>query len=134
MSMAASVETRVPFLDLDLVEYAASLPIAFKQNGNVGKWILKKAMKNYLPQDVIYRKKTGFGVPLRFWLKNNLRAMVVDLLSEQSINQRGLFNAGAVKKLIADNQTGKIDATYPIFSLLCIELWCRRFLQFSAQR
>ncbi len=134
MSMAASVETRVPFLDLDLVEYAASLPVAFKQNGRVGKWILKKAMEPYLSKDIIYRKKTGFGVPLRFWLKNNLHEMVADLLSEQSIDQRGLFNAGAVKKLIADNQTGKIDATYPIFSLLCIELWCRIFITSSAQR
>ena len=128
MSMAASVETRVPFLDLDLVEYATSLPTAFKQNGKVSKWILKKAMENYLPKEIIYRKKTGFGVPLRFWLKNNLREMAADLLSESSINHRGLFDAGAVKKLIADNQTGRIDASYPIFSLLCIELWCRIFL------
>ena len=61
MSMAVGVEVRVPFLDLDLVEYAAQIPKKYKQNRSVGKWVLKKAMEPYLPHEVIYRPKTGFG-------------------------------------------------------------------------
>ncbi len=128
MSMAASVEVRVPFLDLELMEIAASIPDKFKQNGTVGKWVLKKAMEPYLPSNVIYRPKTGFGAPLRRWIRYDLRDKVSDLLSEKSINSRGLFDAKIIKKLINDNDLGHRDATYTIFSLLCIEIWCRKFI------
>ena len=73
MSMAAGVEVRVPFLDNDLVQLANTLPPAFKQRGATGKWILKRAMEPYLPHNVIYRPKTGFGAPLRHWLRHELR-------------------------------------------------------------
>ncbi|HET7932176.1 MAG TPA: asparagine synthase (glutamine-hydrolyzing) [Rhodanobacteraceae bacterium] len=128
MSMAAGVEVRVPFLDLDLVELAARIPDRFKQRGRVGKWVLKKAMEPYLPHDVIYRPKTGFGAPLRRWMRHELRELLGDLLSEQSLRQRGLFDAAAVQRLIADNDAGRKDAAYTLLSLLCIEIWCRRFV------
>lgn len=128
MSMAVGVEVRVPFLDLDLVELAAAIPIELKQRGREGKWILKKAMEPYLPHDVIYRPKTGFGAPLRRWLRNELRELLRDVLSADSLRRRGLFDPVAVERLIADNEAGRRDGAYLLFSLICIELWCRRFI------
>lgn len=128
MSMAAGVEVRVPFLDLDLVELAARIPDRFKQRGRVGKWVLKKAMEPYLPHDVIYRPKTGFGAPLRRWMRHELRELLGDLLSEESLRKRGLFEPTQVQQLIVDNDTGRKDAAYTLLSLLCIEIWCRRFV------
>lgn len=127
-SMKYGVEVRVPLLDTELVEYAASIPVSMKQKGQEGKAIFKKAMEPYLPSEIIYRKKTGFGAPLRKWIKDDLREMVDELLSERSIKSRGLFDDKAVRALIEKNQKGIIDGAYTIFSLLCIELWCRIFL------
>ncbi|WP_375175165.1 asparagine synthase (glutamine-hydrolyzing) [Pseudooceanicola sp.] len=126
MSMAASIEVRVPFLDLELVEFAATVPHAFKQKGRVGKWIFKKAMEPYLPHDVIYRPKAGFGAPLRRWLQGPLRELMQDLLSPDTLTRRGLFDASAVQRMIEDNLAGRRDASYTILSLMCIELWCRQ--------
>lgn len=128
MSMAAGVEVRVPFLDLDLVELAARIPDRFKQRGRVGKWVLKKAMEPYLPREVIYRPKTGFGAPLRRWIRHELRELLGDLLAEESLRRRGMFDATAVQKLIVDNDEGRRDGAYTLLSLMCIEIWCRRFL------
>ena len=128
MSMACGVEVRVPLLDPDLVALAARLPVSYKQNGREGKWIFKKAMEPYLPHDVIYRPKTGFGAPLRSWLRHELRPVVEDVLSAKSLQQRGLFDPRGVQRLIEMDRSGQVDGTYPIFSLMCIELWCRIFL------
>ncbi len=128
MSMAAGIEVRVPFLDLDLVNFSARIPDKFKQKGTTGKWILKKAMEKYLPHEVIYRPKTGFGAPIRRWIKYDLKTLVDDLLSEESIKKRGLFNHSEVDKLIKNNQLGIRDYSYTIFSLLTIEIWCRKFI------
>lgn len=128
MSMAAGVEVRVPFLDMDLVAFAAKIPPRYKQHGQIGKWALKKAMEPYLPHEVIYRPKTGFGAPLRRWMRNELRELVGDLLSKESLDKRGFFDAKAVRKLIEDNESGRVDASYTLFSLMCIEIWCRKFI------
>ena len=133
MSMAAGIEVRVPFLDLELVELASKIPDRFKQKGTTGKWILKKAMEPYLPSDVIYRPKTGFGAPLRRWIKQDLREMVGDYLSIESIKERGLFDGVKVQELIANNDSGKRDHAYTIFSLLCVEIWCRKFIDLSVK-
>jgi asparagine synthase (glutamine-hydrolysing) len=128
VSMANGVEVRVPMLDPDLVDLAARLPIEYKQRGGVGKWVLRRAMEPYLPKEVISRGKTGFGAPLRQWLRSDLRPMVEEVLSKQSLERRGLFDPDGVKQLIADDQNRKVDATYTIFSMICIELWCRMFV------
>lgn len=128
MSMAAGVEVRVPLLDLELVELASRLPVEYKQRGKEGKWIFKKAMEGILPQDVIYRPKTGFGVPLRAWLRGPLKTLLYDTLSESSIKRRGWFDSKAVMKLLKADNEGKVDASYSIFALLCIELWGKVFL------
>jgi asparagine synthase (glutamine-hydrolysing) len=128
MSMAVGVEVRVPLLDLELVEFAARIPTHIKQKGAVGKWVFKKAMEPYLPHDVIYRPKSGFGAPLRRWMQSELRPLVGDLLGEQSLRRRGLFDPQAVARLVEANQTGRIDANYTLLSLLSIEIRCRRFV------
>jgi len=128
MTMAVGVEARVPFLDKDLIEFASSLPDTLKQNGKVGKYILKKTMERHLPREIIYRPKTGFGSPLRKWLKFELKTLVDEALSESTINRRGIFDYLAIKQLIADDRSGKIDASYTIFGLICMEVWMKKFL------
>ena len=128
MGMAAGVEVRVPLLDLDLVQLAGSLPIDMKQRGTVGKWIFKKAMEPYLPHDVIYRPKTGFGVPLRKWLQGVLKPLVDDVLSPRSLMARGVFEPTVVRQLVDADRAGKVDASYTIFGMVCLELWCRQYI------
>lgn len=128
MSMAVGVEVRVPLLDPDVIRLATQLPLHYKLHGSTGKWIFKRAMEEYLPKSVLYRPKTGFGAPLRYWLRNELKPVVEDTLSESVISRRGLFDPKAVRDLIKADRAGKIDAAYPIFSLMCIEMWCRTFL------
>lgn len=126
--MAVGVEVRVPLLDVDLVRFATRVPPGFKQRGRVGKAIFKRAMEPYLPHDVIYRPKSGFGAPLRRWLKQELRPMVDDTLSEPIVAGRGFFDAGAVRRLIDADRAGAVDGAYTIFALMCFELWCRRYV------
>lgn len=128
MSMAVGVEARVPFLDVELVEFAARIPSSLKQRGRVGKWVLKKAMEPYLPHDVIYRPKSGFGAPLRHWMRNELRPLLLDVLSAESLRRRGLFEPTAVQDLIEQNQSGRVDAAYTLLSLMNIEIWCRKYV------
>jgi len=128
MSMAAGVETRVPFLDPDLVALAARIPDAYRQRGGEGKWILKKAAEGTLPDEVIYRPKTGFGVPLRAWLRGPLRPMLHDLLGSTALTRRGVFDPRAVAHLLDDFDSGRADNAYSLLSLMCIELWCRQFV------
>ncbi len=128
VSMANGVEVRVPLLDPDLVALAARLPLRFKQRGRIGKWVLREAMRPYLPNDVLYRKKAGFGAPLRHWLRADLRPLIEDVLSERSLRNRGIFDPAAVRELVALNNERKLDASYPIFGMICIELWCRMFI------
>ena len=128
MSMAAGVEVRVPFLDLELVDFAAQLPPELKQRGTQGKWILREAMKPYLPSEVIHRSKSGFGAPLDRWIRGDLREWFRELLSDSVVRRRGIFDPKAVTQLMEDNEAGRVHAPYTILSLACIEVWCRRFI------
>ena len=132
MSMAAGVEVRVPFLDVDLVDTAARIPDRLKQHGRTGKWALKQAMAPYLPADVIHRPKTGFGAPLRRWLRHELRGLADELLGPVALARRGLFDPTAVQALRAADAAGRVDAAYTLFSLMAIEIWCRRFMDTTA--
>jgi asparagine synthase (glutamine-hydrolysing) len=129
MSMAVGVETRVPFLDTELVEFSTKLPPSLKMRGRTTKYLLRKVAERYLPPNVIYRPKTGFGTPLRDWLRTGqLNEMLKKYLSEESLRQRGIFDPVAVHQLIRDNQNGKLDATYSIWGLMAIESWFRQFV------
>jgi asparagine synthase (glutamine-hydrolysing) len=128
MAMAVGVEARVPFLDGDLVELAARIPPHAKQRGKCGKWVLKEAMKPFLPADVIHRPKTGFGAPVRRWIRSDIRPLLLDVLSTASVKRRGIFEPREIERLMAANDAGRIDGSYTLLSLLCVELWCRAFL------
>lgn len=133
MSMMAGIETRVPFLDKDLVAFAATIPVEWKLRGLTPKWILKKSQIGRLPRSTIFRPKTGFGVPLRHWLHNEMRDVAAELLSPRTVKARGLFDAAAVDRLRAADAQGEVDGAYTLLSLMCVELWCRRFVdQFAA--
>ena len=127
-SMAESIEVRVPFLDRELMTFAATLPVDLKLNGTTTKYLLRKIAEPLLPHDVIYRPKVGFGAPIQEWLDDELNDMVEDVLSPRSLLARGWFEPKAVDRLRADNKRGKIDATMTIFELVCLELWARRFV------
>jgi asparagine synthase (glutamine-hydrolysing) len=127
-SMKYGVEVRVPLLDTDLVEFASKIPPHFKQKGGTGKAIFKKTMEPFLEHNIIYRKKVGFRAPLRKWIRDELADVMRELLSEKSLKNRGLFNFNKVHSLIEKNNSGHIDGAYTLFALLCIELWCRIFI------
>ncbi len=128
MSMAIGVETRVPYLDIELVEFANRLPVRYKMKGSTTKYLLKKVAERYLPKDIIYRSKTGFGAPIRNWIKKDLKKQIDILSTDSYLIKNGILNAVAVKKLIDDDNNGKIDAAYPILALLAIDSWCNQFL------
>lgn len=128
LSMAASIEARVPFLDNAVVDFMRQVPSRFKLKGHTQKYILKKAMEGILPHEVIYRRKAGFSLPVRSWLRNELSEMVGDVLSEKRIRDRGLFQPKAVMKIIEDNRSGARDYTLQIWSLLTLELWQQTFI------
>lgn len=127
MSMAHGVEVRVPFLDIDLVEFSCRLPVDLKMKGKTTKYLLKKVMERYLPKEVIYRPKTGFGAPIRKWVQNDLSPLIEDRLSREKIENLGIFEYDALRQLIDDNKSGKIDAAYPIWALLAIDSWIHQF-------
>ncbi|CAN5425167.1 asparagine synthase (glutamine-hydrolyzing) [soil metagenome] len=127
-SMAANLEVRVPYLNKELIELSARIPNSLKIKGLKRKYILKKAAESLLPKEVIWRKKAGFGAPIRSWLRNELRPMVDDLLSETRVKERGYFDPATVRKIIDANSTGKEDYNLQVFQLLTLELWMQRFL------
>lgn len=111
-----------------MVDIAARIPLGLKQRGSEGKWVLKKSMEPYLPHEVIYRTKSGFWAPLQRWMRHDLRELLSDLLSADSLQSCGLFDPAAVQRLIVANDPSKVDASYTLLSLLCIEIWCRNYL------
>jgi asparagine synthase (glutamine-hydrolysing) len=126
--MASGVEIRVPFLDPDLVEWAAQIPPGYKMKGRTTKYVFRKAMEGILPHDIIYRPKTGFGVPLRAWLRKGMRDRLEELLSERTVRARGLFNPAAVTLLKDQTLAGERDASYALLGLMMTEMWLRKFV------
>ena len=128
MSMAHSIESRVPLLDHEVVTFAASLPSRFKIEGTERKRVLKRAAARVLPAEVLTRKKQGFGVPLADWFRGPLRELVVDTLQSPRSRQRGYLEPWFVDRLIAEHLTGRRDHALRLWVLLMFELWHRRYL------
>jgi asparagine synthase (glutamine-hydrolysing) len=128
MTMALSLECRVPFLDHDLVELAARIPQETKIRGGRLKHVLKAALADVLPPDILERKKRGFGTPMGAWLKGELKPLVADLLSAKSINARGIFRHREVADLIAAHAVNRVDGTDRLLALLNLEIWARIYL------
>jgi asparagine synthase (glutamine-hydrolysing) len=127
-SMAANLEVRVPFLNHEIVSLSERIPSDLKIKGIKRKYILKKAVESLLPKEIIYRKKAGFSAPIRSWLRTSLKPMIDDLLSEETIKRRGLFDFQEVRRIIEQNQSGKEDFNLQVFQLLNLEIWMREFL------
>jgi asparagine synthase (glutamine-hydrolysing) len=126
MSMAASIESRVPFLDHALVEYATNIPAQHTIHGLAGKFILKKAVEDLLPPSIIYRKKMGFPTPWAVWLaKPEQSAAIEHLLLEPRSLDRGLFRAEEIQRLFAEHRSGQRDHNNRIWRLLNLETWLR---------
>src|SRR3990167_484463 len=126
-SMFASLEVRAPFLDYRLVEFINSLPYHLKLKGFKTKYILKRLMKNKLPENIINRPKKGFGLPIAKWLTNELKDFAFDLLSEKKIKEQGIFNYSEIKKLLDEHVNKKADHRKKIWTLLMFQEWYRRW-------
>jgi asparagine synthase (glutamine-hydrolysing) len=131
-SMAANLEVRVPFLNQEMMELAARMPPDLKLRGLKRKYILKRAMEKVLPREIVWRKKAGFGAPIRSWLRGPLQPMVNDLLSTETIKRRGLFRPEEVRRVIDANLSGREDYSLQVFQLLNLELWQRAFIDRSS--
>jgi asparagine synthase (glutamine-hydrolysing) len=127
-AMAVSLETRAPFLDPRVGQFAASIPVEYKLKGKSGKVILKEAMKDLLPHDILHRPKKGFGIPIAEWLKGRLNPLMHDMLSPERLNKQGFFNVDYVEKLINEHETGTASHHKELWTLLVFQLWWDNFL------
>ncbi|PYT90128.1 MAG: asparagine synthase (glutamine-hydrolyzing) [Acidobacteria bacterium] len=128
MSMAVSLEARVPLLDHKLVEFAAALPQNLKLRNLTRKYLLKKVSKAWLPPEILHRKKQGFPMPSSSWLRKEARSFMRDVLSLPALRRRGLFNPPFVEKLIAEHENGFADYGGLLWGLMNVELWQRIFI------
>lgn len=125
--MAASVEGRPPLIDHRIVELMFKLPARFRINNGIQKYLLKKVSEKYLPKEIIYRPKAPFSVPMRGWLNKELKEMVHDILSYDSLKKRNIYNPEYVQKLIKNNDNGIEDNSQLIWRLMVSEIWFRTF-------
>jgi asparagine synthase (glutamine-hydrolysing) len=135
MSMATSLEVRVPMLDHVFVEWAASLPLSLKFRSGNGKYILKKLAERVgVPREVLYRPKRGFAMPLVHWMRRELKRDLVEILLEPRTLDRGYYSKTALQNLVAEHTSGRRDRSHEIWLLLMLELWHRNFLEARAGR
>ncbi len=125
--MLHGVEIRVPFLDLELIQLANQIPPSLKIKQGEPKYLLKKLAERYLPKEIIYRPKTGFGAPVRNWIKEKFSEFITQELNIPQSNFNSLFEMERVNNLINDNYNGKVDASYVIFELFTIKCWLKKF-------
>jgi asparagine synthase (glutamine-hydrolysing) len=128
MTMANSLEARAPLLDHVLLEYCARLPFAAKNDGRVGKYLLRKVAADLLPPECLRKRKQGFGIPLAQWFRHELRPIMQDVLSDRRFRERGIFDVRAVEACYARHLAGQHDHGELLWLLLTFELWARTFL------
>ncbi len=126
-SMQNSLEIRAPFLDHNIVEFAAALPARFKLRGLTTKYILKQLALRYLPKEIVNRPKKGFGIPITEWLKNDLKEPMLELLSKESLESTGILDYQGVKGLIDSHLDGSANNRKLLWSLLSFQLWNKEF-------
>jgi asparagine synthase (glutamine-hydrolysing) len=127
MSMATSLETRAPFLDVDVMELAFSMPGHLKIRGGRRKHVVKEALKELLPSQILNRKKEGFSIPMKQWLRRELRPMMDRLLARDRLAARGLVDPAETHRLIADHCEGRANHAHVLFSLMVFERWAEEF-------
>jgi asparagine synthase (glutamine-hydrolysing) len=128
-SMAHALEVRVPLLDHKLVEWISGLPPSMKLNGSEGKYIFKKSLESYLPDDILYRKKMGFAVPLATWFRGPLRQRVRESLLGDTLASTGIFNTNFLAQMVEQHESGRRDYSAPIWTVLMFEAFLRKELQ-----
>jgi asparagine synthase (glutamine-hydrolysing) len=129
MSMATSLETRVPYLDNEVVSLVSRMPSQLKWRGLERKYVLKKAYRNELPPAILERKKEGFSIPLKNWLQVEWNPLMHDLLSENVLKQDGLFNPSTVNQWIHEHENNQANHSHILWSLMVFQLWKKRWLE-----
>jgi asparagine synthase (glutamine-hydrolysing) len=127
-SMACGLEARAPFLDYTFVEFVNSIPFDLKLKGWTSKYILKRAMADTLPPDILRRGKKGFGIPVAQWFRNELRDLLLDTLSGQRIKQQGIFHHAAVTRLVDEHLRGIRDHRKQLWTMFMFQLWHENYL------
>jgi asparagine synthase (glutamine-hydrolysing) len=131
MTMATSVEARVPYLDYQLVEFAMSLPLHTKYRNGEKKYILRRALEGIIPKQVLNREKKGFGVPLDEWMRGEFGSFVEEGLFNSSLRHRKLFDYGFVKKLLTDHKERRANYSFFLWSLLNLSMWYDHWIEGS---
>jgi len=127
-SMACGLEVRAPFLDPPLIDLARRIPSSVKLRGWTTKYILKRALENDLPREVLTRRKQGFGVPLDRWLRGPLRPRMEEWLAPDRLARQGLFQPRAVSRLVAEHLTGGRNHRKVLWALMMFQAWCDHYL------
>jgi asparagine synthase (glutamine-hydrolysing) len=128
MSMATSLETRAPFLDVGVMELAFSMPADLKLRNGQRKYVLKRALRGLLPDRTLHRPKEGFSIPMKQWLRRDLSGLMEDLLSDRALGRRGLFDRADVARRIAEHRAGRENHAHTLFPLMVFEHWARHFV------
>ncbi len=129
MSMAVSLEARVPYLDVDLVELAFAMPAEFKVAGGETKTLLKKVAARHLPEECVYRPKEGFSIPIKQWLTTTLRPLMEDLLHPRTIREQGIFQESHVEQLKKEHYSGRANHSHILWALIMFQSWQKRWLK-----
>lgn len=127
-SMAVSLEARSPFLDHHVTEFAASLPEKYKLRGLTTKYLLKRALGKILPEEILQRRKMGFGVPLSHWFRHQMKSFVREVLLSEKALGRGIFKPALVTRMVEEHTGGERDHAHQLWTLLMLELWYERFI------
>jgi asparagine synthase (glutamine-hydrolysing) len=129
MTMATSVEARVPFLDHKLVEFAMTIPQGVKFKNGQTKHILKRALKGVVPDSVLARKKKGFGAPIKEWMLDRLGGFVEDAVIKSSLGRRELFDYAYIENILREHRTGRVNYSFFLWSLLNLSLWYEHWIE-----
>jgi asparagine synthase (glutamine-hydrolysing) len=128
MSMAVSLEARAPLLDHKLIEFVTNVPASLKLSGLETKYLLKQAVRDLVPAEILNRPKQGFGVPIQEWINQQLRSRVRETLTEPRTRQRGYLNSQYVDVLLDEHERGRRDHSMGLWALFMLELWHRQFV------
>jgi asparagine synthase (glutamine-hydrolysing) len=126
-AMAVALETRVPFLDKDVVEFAARIPPGMKVRDGRGKWLVRQVLYRHVPHNLVDRPKTGFGIPIDDWLRGPLRSWAGDLLSPARLKAEGLFSVGVVTRRMTEHMSGRSNHGYWLWNVLMAQAWRDRW-------